>query len=500
MLARLCQLKTLVILLVLCTGCSWKNNKKTNAGDELMTMISDSKQSERKVDPEYIWENTNGDEQSNLFFDIQNKFNRAGLLVNVVVLNPANTKNQYEIDLQSGQRYFDHEWCSTKDAWKKYSGELGDIPFSVGIIPGALDLLGTPQKVIIFGGEGKFKSLQDQNFFKIQLLGSVVQQICVEGNCLGKRNWPSRLIFIGIDPEDSSMKDIKNINDLKEKLDFKKFKAFIENHEGINKVGSKEFPAASMGDFIGFEPTFNFQKRYSLNIDQTEREKMVKSCHAIYDKAWRDVGVKTVFDLPSKTTEELKAKIKIRSEWKKAGIPVEFHERFRAYSIKYATHFVTCMKFVRFPSVNMNPKKFWFLSDIGIFYTLHSDGHYYDCSRKTWTRNTLNNRGDLVYDFKTGIYDCSTLDIDQAFNYLGPYLSSLKGTQKFYYKFLDYDSHPQGTHAKIYSWVKYRKFESSCSSKINEQVLKKSQVMPLDHKWDQRQLREGKSSDLDVIL
>ncbi|MFY7993705.1 MAG: hypothetical protein ACOVP4_10460 [Bacteriovoracaceae bacterium] len=495
---RLCQLKTLMILLTLCTSCSWFKERKIRGDEELLTMIQDRR--EVGGDPEYVWETVSGEKQSHLFFDIQNSFSKASPLMNVVVLNPAGSKNQYKLDLQSGQRYFDHEWCETKDAWKKYSGSLDKIPFSVGVIPGALDLLGEPQQVLIFGGAKKYESLQDQNYFQVRLLGSVIQQICVEGNCLGKKNWPSRLIHLAVDPEDREFGSIKDLQTLKTKINFPEIKAFIENHQGINTAGSKEFPAASIGDFIDFESTFNFQKKYALHITGEEREKMVKSCHAIYDKAWRDVGLKTIFDLPSQTTEELKEKIKVRAEWKKARIPVEFHERFRAYTLEYATHFVTCMKFVRFPSVNIESEKFWFLSDIGIYYLLHDDGHYFDCLRKSWTRNTLNNRGELVYKLKDGIYDCSTKDLDASFNYLGSYLMGLRNSAKFYYRFLDYDSHPHGTHAKVYSWIKYRKFESSCTSKVNEQILRKSQLTPADHKWSPRHQQDGKSSDLDIIL
>jgi hypothetical protein len=495
---RLCQLKTLMILLALCASCSWKKDKKLKGEEELLTMVKDRQAD--KLDQEYLWQTMSGEKQSNYFFDIINKFNFESKLINAIVLSPAGSPYQYKLDLQSGQRYFDYEWCSTSDAWKKYSGDLDKIPFSVGVIPGALDLLGHPQRVLIFGGEDKYKTLQDQNYFQVKLLGSVVQQVCVEGNCLGKKNWPSRLILLAVDTEDSKFKDVQTVQELKEKINFPKVKAYIENLEGINTSGSKEFPTSSIGEFIDFASTANFQKKYSLSITQSEREKMVGSCHAIYNKAWEEVGVKTIFDLPSATTEELKEKIKVRSEWKKARIPVEFHERFRDFTIKYASHFVTCMKFVRFPSVNENSEKFWFLSDIGIFYLLHNEGHYFDCGRKSWTRNTLNNRGELIYNLKDGIYNCSTRDIDFAFNYLGSYLTGLRNSNKFYYRFLDYDSHTHGTHAKVYSWIKYRRFESSCSSKVNEQVIQKSQVMPQDHKWEPRYLREGKSSDLDVIL
>lgn len=495
---RLCQLKTLMILLALCTSCSWKKEKKINGNEELLTMIRD--RSHGLAAPEYEWKSIDGEKQDHLFFDVTSGYSRDGRLVNTVILSTADSKNQYKIDLQSGLRYFDHEWCSANDAWKKYSGSLNSIPFSLGVIPGVVDLSGEAQKVFIFGGSKKYKTLQDQNYFQVRLVGSVVQQVCIEGNCLGKKNWPSRLIFLGVDPEDSAFADVRTVQDLKEKINFNEVKAYIENYEGINTLGTKEFPAASMGDFIDFGPAFEFQKKYSVMITPEEREKMVKSCHAIYDKAWRDVGVKTIFDTPSRSTEELKEKIKVRSEWKKAQIPVEFNERLRSFTKKYWTHFVTCSKFVRYPSVNIAPEKFWFLTDIGIFYTLHSDGHYYDCGRKAWSKNTLSNSGEMVHDLKNEIFNCSTRDIDLAFNYLGPYLMGLRNSHKFYYRFIDYDSHSHGTHAKIYSWIKYRRFESNCSSAVNDQVFQKSQVMPLDHKWEPRDVKEGSSTDLDVIL
>ncbi len=496
---RLCQLKTLTILIALCVGCTWNKEKKLQGDDELLTMIKDRPMAE-EISPEYKWETLGGEQQTHLFFGVSNKFSKGGMLVNAIVLNPADSANQYKLDLQSGQRYFDHEWCSGDDAWKKYSGKLNSIPFSMGVIPGTLDLLGGAQQVFIFGGEEKFKTLHDNNFFSIRLIGSVAQQVCVEGNCLGKKNWPSKLIYLAVDPEDTKFGMVKTASELKNLVNFNEVKAYIENYEGVNKQGSKEFPAASIGDFIDFAPTFDFQKRYSLVITDIERQKMVKSCHAIYDKAWKDVGIKTIFDLPSRSTEELKEKIRVRAEWKKAQIPVDFHERLRTFTVKYWTHFTTCMNFVRFPSVNSAPEKFWFLSDLGIYYQLHDDGHYYDCARKSWTKNTINNRGELVYNLKDGIYNCSTKDIDFAFNYLGAYLTGLRNSNKFYYRFLDYDSHTHGSHSKVYGWIKYRRFESNCSSKVNEQIQQKAPIAPADHKWEPRYQQQGNSSDLEVIL
>lgn len=495
MIARLCQLKTLMIFTLLIAGCGLME-AKNDADTELLSKIEEKPSTQNS---EYEWKNLQGDTLAHGFFAVENNINQTGNQINVLALSAADSDLYYLLDLQSGQRYFDHQLCKTKDVWNKYSGTLGAPPFTIAVIPGMLDLLGGPQKVIIFGGEHKFKTLLDVNYTKVQLVGSVVQQVCVEGNCLGKKNWPSRLIFIGVDPADEKFGQVKNIAELKEKINPEEVKAYLENMEGINRMGSKEFPAASVGEFLDFSASFSFQKKYSIFINQAEKEKMTKTCHALYEKMWNDVGVQTVFDTASNSVDELKAKLKVRLELKRAGVPVQFNERLKNFTIKYYQPFVTCMKFVRFPSVNEAPEKFWFLSDIGIFYLLHSDGHYFDCQRKSWGRNTLNNRGELIYSLKDGIAECTTRDIDMAFNYLQTYLVGLRNSEKFYYKFLDYDSHTHGTHAKIYSWIKMRKFESSCESPINDQVLQKGLVTPADHKWKVRETNE-KSNDMDVIL
>lgn len=476
MLLRLCQLKSLLLLISL-TSCSWWS--KVDYEDRVI----DSTAKWFKVSDEHKIQDAEGNVPTHLFYDIDPDFNKNDQFANVVILNTTTSPYAFNIDLTSGQRYFTHAYCKQKDAWGTRSGTFYRPSFHLGFIPRSLDQLGDPQKVIVFGKD-RFSSTINKNYFNVRIIGAYVEQHCPSGNCLDRGTWLSRLVFVGVDPKE--YEDIINIESFKKVFDWNEISAEIENIDGRNGFRDRTFPATKAGALIEFNEAFEYFDKRSLKFPQQELGKIQKSCHALYDAFWDEVGEVREEDKPAKTPAELSAKLKLRQDLKSRGIPVGFSTRLQRFVKKYNKDISTCEKFVYHGNINKNPEKFWFLSYMGMFFRLHEEGHFFDCKRKTWQKNFLGKDGQKGYDLQTGIVQCSTKDIDRAMDYLGNYLKGLKGSSSQYYSFIDYDNHFFGTHQKMYTWLKRKNMIFECTIDPNKNYQKAFDVFPEDAQWKHR--------------
>lgn len=427
--------------------------------------------------------------ESHLMFDTTPEFKSQERTVNVVLATPENSPHAYNIDLNSGQRYYSHTFCKQKDVWANYSGTIDRPVFSVGYMPRVLDQLGDAQKVIVWTKRQSFKDTALTNYHKVKLVGAYVEQICPDGNCLGKSNWLSKLVFIAVDAEDATLSNIKTIADFRDVIDWETSKAVLENMEGRNFIGDQTYPATRVGQLIEYEDAFDYFKKRSIFLTDVELKKIQKGCHILYDRLWEEVGKEREEDKPAKNSKELNAKVKLHDKLKKEKKPVGFAARFRAFTKNYFTEISTCEKFVYHGNVNLDRDKFWFLSYVGIFYRLHREGYYFDCRNRVWQRNVLNEQGEPTHNIKRDIEDCKELEIDQAMDYLPNFLKGLKG-EKDYFRFVDYDNHPYGTHRKMYSWVKTKSRKFDCSKDPNPAVKQEMELFPDDVTWKERNLKD----------
>lgn len=482
MLLRLCQLKSLLLLLTL-ASCSWWGK------EDFADKITESAKW-FKVNSEHTIVDHEGNEPIHLFYDIDPEFNKNDHYANVVILSTANAPYAFNINLTSGQRYFSHAYCKEKDAWGTRSGTFNRPSYHVGFIPKSLDQLGEPQKVIVIGRD-RFTPTINKNYFNVKIVGAYVEQQCPEGNCLDRETWLSRLVFVGVDPVE--YESVKDIASLQEKVDWPEVVAELENVDGRNGFQDRSFPAVKVGNLIEFPEAYEYFDKRSIKFSQEELQKVQKSCHALYDAFWYEVGEVREEDKPAKTPAQLSAKLKLRQDLKARGIPVGFSTRFRMFVKKYHKDISTCEKFVYHGNINKNPEKFWFLSYMGMFFRLHEEGHYFDCKRKTWQKNYLTKDAQKGYELVEGIVQCSTQDIDRAMDYMGNYLKGLKGNSTQYYSFIDYDNHVFGTHQKIYSWIKRKNMTFDCSKDPNKNFLKAFNTFPEDAQWKKRDVSDLES-------
>lgn len=484
---RLCQLKSLWFLTLLTTtSCSFFRTESKDA-TELLSPMSNAWLSRNTQHSIF---DKDSKPQSHHFFDVNPELSKSDIYINAVVATPEGSDHAYQLDLFSGQRYYSHSYCPQSDIWNEYSGSISKPTFTIGVIPRLLDQLGEPQKVFIFGGKKKFNELANNYEHRIRLVGAVVEQYCPEGNCLGKDNWVSHMVFLAVDPLDKKFKDVTDTVTLQKKIKWNQAKAVIANLDGRNSGGTTSYPAVRVGQMIPLYDAIDYYKSRSIYISDKESQKIQQGCQALYDRLWSEVGKEHAEDKPAKTVAELNAKVKLIEELKKKKKPIGFANRMKVFARKYSNEFSTCQRFVYAGNVNLDREKFWFLSYMGIYFRLHKDGHFFDCRTKTWQKNILNSFGKPVFEFERDIEYCKEKEFDYAMEYLQNYLAGLKMNENTYYKFVDYDTHTFGTHQKLYSWVKMKNKQYDCKFDPNTQVKKELKVFPEDVVWRKRDVKD----------
>lgn len=495
MVLRLCQLKSLLFLsLIALCSCSYFRPGK----DQALELLTPTKNEWFSNNPEHALNDLQGKAQSHHFFDINPELSKKDIFVNATILTPEGSEHNYQLDLVSGQRFYSHSYCAQDDIWREYSGTIKKPNFSIGVIPRLLDQLGEPQKVIIFGGAKKFSERTDFHEYRIRLIGAYLEQACPEGNCLGKNNWVSRMVFLAADLDEKKFENLPDVETLENKIDWSKTKAILANVDGKNWSGGGIFPAIRIGKIIKLDEAMDYYKKRSIYLTYSESKKIRVGCHALYEKFWNEVGFEQPEDKPAKTVTELNAKVKLIEQLKSKLKPVGFSARMKDFTAKYYSEYTTCQKFVYAGNINQNPEKFWFLNYAGMFLRLHKEGYFFDCRSQAWQQNSLNSRGVPVYDIKLGINGCKNLDFDRAMEYMPLFLASLKSNGTHFYIFVDYDTHTFGTHQKLYSWVKIKTKKNDCSFDPNPEIRKELRVFPEDVTWKARHFKDL-SDELKII-
>ncbi len=488
MLLRLCQLKSQFLFLILLAGlgaCS-SSHKKVAEAEGLLSTFPNQWFS---VNQNHAIVGADGVPVSHVFFDTRPEFRNKNRIVNVIIATPENSQHSYNIDLYSGQRYYEHTYCKQSDIWSEFSGTIHRPVFSIGFIPRVLDQLGEAQKVIVWSRMKNYHETAIHNYRDVKLVGAFVEQICRDGNCLGKSNWLSRLVLVGVDADDPELAGINNTSDFQKHFDWKTSKAHLENINGRNTLGSDSYPRIKVSQLIEFSDGFDFFKKNTIFLTDKKINQIQKSCHALYDSFWNEVGKERAEDKPAQSVGEIEKKLKLLEALKKERRPIGFASRLQKFTKKYYQEMTTCEKMVYHGNINRDPEAFWFLSFMGIYYRLHQEGYYFDCRAGSWQRNVLNVQGERVYDLKDGISQCNEKMIDLAMAYLPNFLTSLKG-EKEYFRFIDYDNLVHGTHSKMYSWVKVRTPSLICRNNPNTKILKETAVFPEDIQWKKREVND----------
>lgn len=415
------------------------------------------------------------------FYDVNPEFDSNKKRTNFMITTPEGGRNIYDVDIVSGQYYNSGSFCTQKDQYGKYKEELKRPNFSVGHIPKVTDQLGLPQKVLVFANPGEFKRSYKTHYFSGRMIGAYREQICLDRACRSRDEWKSRLVFIIVHDSFKKASKIKNLDDLKKNVDWEYTKAILQNSFGHNKIGDIFYQRYKVGGEVELDRAIEYFQERSTFFTSSKIKKLRLSCYKLYDHIWNLLGEEKE---QAKSLDEVKKKTLKREDDK------FFHQHFVDIVKKYGKEYGTCAKYVYPASINFSSKRHWTFASLTAFTYLNNLGIYYSCNRNSWYYGTKTRRNLLD--------GCTERDIARAINKSVNILDKRAQGNNPSYRYIDYDSHRNGSHSKVYSWVPWYKSHQKCLEPNVREV--EFLVLPKNMKWQNRAGRKFKRGYLGEII
>lgn len=432
------------------------------------------------------------------FFDLLPAVDFRDKQINYILVDPKGTKNIYDFDLLSGKRFLVHPVCPQEDVWKGYEGEIYRPNYKRGIIPRTLDQIGKPQEIIVFGKEPKKKKLElsliakqkvliekeTNPFLRARVIGGVIEQYCDKYPCNKRRKWLSRMILIGVEPEDKQLREVFSLKELKEKIYWRGVKAHIENLKGKNVTDSqKDLPAYRIIGEISASKALSYALKKGHIFNGIELMSLRSTCHALYDYIW-DMNkiIRIRKDRKNKAQiEKAKEKVSKFNIGASESVYTYFNEFFKFFSKNYHSKYLTCSKYVRATNINFDYDRHWFFSYLQSFVLLKELDYVYHCKSQAWIKNPFNAaRGKNDYDFFDLLGECNQRQLDKAFEQAVVKLTTMGHHKEDTYRYITYDHGIGGTHEKMYSWVPFSGKRLNCKIKRDDNKLS---TFPSDIEW-----------------
>lgn len=463
--------KTLILCLILLfAGCAKRTHKIESVSARPSWMATDALYNDRNFYGEYL---------IHPFFDLVPFSSKVDNSMNFVMTTPVGAQSKYEIDLRSGRLYRKHNFCSQEDIWKKYTGTINRPPYTEGIIPRLLDQLGSPQKIIVFGKSRYFHKFEiaPTRSQRVRIVGGVLLQYCNSYPCRGYNKWQSRILLVGVSPTDPEFKKINNLNQLKKVVDWDESVAFIQNSNGRKLSGNEPRPSYRIVGNIGPKEAFkiSLSKGHLFNFD--EMKTIRSSCQALYDYTWKTVKAIRSYEVHNKLSKDMPekniTKVKVSTDTFSGNVVSaerlddrsdavlqkemeikDFAYFFKHFYLKYKDRYKTCQQFVRDTSINSDKERMWFFSYLTSFFNTEEAGYMYSCSRTAWVKNPVTNSGERLYSLKKSIKNCTTRELNTAFDMSINIQAGLSSSSQDHFRFIEYDHGNGASHQKIYSWVR----------------------------------------------
>lgn len=426
------------------------------------------------TDPTAVWfqskairlTDLSGEPFHHLLFDPAASLDLKTGRVNFLPLGLAESEKVLEVDVLSGQRYFAYLNCPQNDVWRERSGVYGRPDYTLGVIPRHFDQLNQPQRIIVFGGTKRF-DLKAPRVYQVRILGGFVEELCASGRCAGPKDWIGRMVLVAVDETDSSYGSIREFSQLRDKLDWPRVRAQLENLPGRNREADKVHPAIRVGNLLSTRETLEFLKKHTIAFSAKELASMQKSCGHLYQIMWDNVGKMTPLDRPARSRKEVTERAKFYESLKGKGKAAYFGERLSRAIEKYGTELATCARFVYAGDPNGAGERYVFQAWVNLFISLHKEGWFYNCQNQTWS--TTNRGGEGLAEMKKYIAACTARDFDKAMENLPPFLKSLRDHGQRW-RFVAWDEHTHGTHSKLQNWVRVPEKEFACSDDMNAKI------------------------------
>ena len=420
----------------------------------------------------YSLKNSKGDVSAHLFFDPRPDFDLKNFYTNFVVETVKDSEFLYRLDMVSGKHYTQHKFCKSSDIWKKIKGESYKPPFTVGVVPRVIDQLGNPQRILVFGDAKEYHLLQRTHFFRTRVVGGYIEQSCPINKCVNTGDWKSRVVFLGVNENDSDFEKVFTAKDLFKVVSQNDIKLFIENGFGYNKVVKDYYPSFRMGAVLGASQAINFTRDHSIVFNSKDLKSLKLQCIKLYDYLWRKVGDPTVKRASVKDSES-----SFYYEQSLKGRPAEnIYSQMKEILKEYEGRVKTCFDYVRYDDINFNRTRHWFMTYLAAFFKLHDLNYRYSCRRQIWTPNSRKNPNYKVSIDKQ-FSGCTEKSFGKAFDSAVFTLRKLELRGEKSYRYIAYDSGSYGTHNKMYNWV----LNDGKKPKCEKEMI--SEQFPKDMSW-----------------
>lgn len=407
--------------------------------------------------------------KAHLFFDFDSYLDSDDNAVNFVVTTTQGSLASYGIDPVSGSLFHKFDYCSQKDIWKQYGSTISYPPFTEGVVPRILDQMGKPQKIYVFGRNDYYKENQGMVSHTVRIVGGIIEEYCPYGGCIERFSWLKRVVLIAVDPNDSDFRDVIDLKQLREKVDWEYIKAFMQNGNGANFAYGKEYPGFKVSGELSSKDAVKVTLEKSTMFAEEQLKTIRSSCIRLYDYVWKKFGTDGPFFASPKSGKKMEK--------------VLFITEFYNFKKKYGQQFQVCTDLVQTPRIEKDQDRHWFFAHLVAFFKLEKLGYYYSCSREDWFPNPLRVDGSPTYDQLKIIKNCLGLSLNRSFPRAITYMRNLSNVDREHYRFIDYDNGINGTHDKLYSWVMvdYKKLRCE-DEKITERNNSK-QIFPNDVRW-----------------
>jgi hypothetical protein len=475
----------LFVVLFVIYGCSSRNGEREKNKDQAESVVSRVGAGWFENEARFKSFNANNEVAVNLFFDADPNIRLKDSKLHSIITTPQNSDYSYELDPISGRPFVSKKFCAVSDVWKKSQKRLNRRPYSEGIVPRMLDQLARPQKIIVFGDSDYFDEFRRTNFFETKVLGGYIEQECPRGHCQQASEWKSRLVLIGVSPVSKQYKNVNTLNELQKKIDWEEVRFYVENGNGVNHLAGKVFPAYRMGAVVEAKQSLEFATKNAIVFGAKELAELKRSCHQLYDFAYKTVGKKTALEIQATSPEEIKRKaLLIDLHRKKYGkSPQPYHRRFSDFIKNFSEKYKTCSKYVQSSSINYNADRFWFFSYLDAFMQLHDLGYAYSCSSRSWVSNPITANKRRQISLNEEFSNCTNRDIEQSFEAAVVQLNMLNAQLTPSWRFIDYDKGSVGTHEKIYAWVRTDGKLLNCSNEADKNFPLNRPSFPEDVRW-----------------
>jgi hypothetical protein len=387
-------------------------------------------------------------------------------LINYILTTPEDSPYKYSLDLFSGKIFRERDYCSQKDIWDAYEGEVYRPNFSLGIVPQTYDQDQAPLQIMVFASSSdlvvKFDTVPSK-FSIARILGSVTVEHCESYPCDSKDKWVPTQILVGVNNNDLGFAKIQSINELKEKVDWNYSRAFLVNEGGVHSMGLKAYPAYRITKILNKDRTLFYLRDKTTKLNLAELNTWRETCFALYDKIW------------GKADEIRKGDA--------ADKPDEFFQYFKEFYKSSADDFYKCQKLVRPANINENSNRHWFFAFLLAAVNLEKNGFYYNCQEKTWAYNPKLDDNKFLNDHLKELDRCRAKNFEKMFDQAINGLGLVKNHHNKTFRYIEYDSGIGGTHQKLYSWIISSNRSYTCKQKP-ESRENEYEIFPHDVVWE----------------